>query len=55
VNLSNNRANAVAKSLNFENTNTTGVGEQQLLYNNDVPEGRFYCRRVDVTVETPVE
>ena len=33
----------------------SGYGEEELLYNNNLPEGRFYCRRVDIRVETPVE
>jgi outer membrane protein OmpA-like peptidoglycan-associated protein len=34
--------------LNYE-----GYGESKLLFNNDLPEGRFYCRTVTITVETP--
>jgi hypothetical protein len=30
-----------------------GVGESTLLYPNDSPEGRFYCRTVQVLIETP--
>ena len=29
-----------------------GLGEIDLLFNNDIPEGRFYCRTVNVMVET---
>ncbi|MEI6089253.1 MAG: hypothetical protein WCR42_02265 [bacterium] len=35
--------------------NVQGVGEDTLLYNNDVPEGRFYCRTVQIVVKTPIE
>ncbi|MCB0710717.1 MAG: OmpA family protein [Ignavibacteriae bacterium] len=30
-----------------------GVGETQPLYSNDLPEGRFYNRTVQIVVETP--
>ena len=30
-----------------------GVGETQPLYRNDLPEGRFYNRTVQVLVNTP--
>jgi outer membrane protein OmpA-like peptidoglycan-associated protein len=29
-----------------------GVGESQLLFDNTLPEGRFYCRTVQILVET---
>jgi outer membrane protein OmpA-like peptidoglycan-associated protein len=29
-----------------------GVGESALLYRNDLPEGRFYCRTVQILIET---
>ncbi|MFH1052174.1 MAG: OmpA family protein [bacterium] len=32
-----------------------GIGEESLLYNNDLPEGRFYCRTVNILVETPIK
>jgi outer membrane protein OmpA-like peptidoglycan-associated protein len=53
--LSYNRAVAVSKILNFNNVQSKGEGSVQQLYNNDLPEGRFYCRRVDLLVETPAE
>ncbi|NOY05382.1 MAG: OmpA family protein [Chlorobi bacterium] len=31
-----------------------GLGEEPLLFDNDTPEGRFYCRTVQVSIETPV-
>jgi outer membrane protein OmpA-like peptidoglycan-associated protein len=39
--------------------NALGVGKplgagETMLYNNDLPEGRFYCRTVKVVVETPI-
>lgn len=30
-----------------------GIGEAPHLYDNDIPEGRFYCRTVAVEVKTP--
>lgn len=32
-----------------------GVGDTNLLYNNDLPEGRFYCRTVLIEVKTPIK
>jgi outer membrane protein OmpA-like peptidoglycan-associated protein len=32
-----------------------GLGEKRLLYDNALPEGRYYCRTVTVTIETPVD
>jgi OmpA-OmpF porin, OOP family len=29
-----------------------GVGKANLLFDNDLPEGRFYCRTVQILVET---
>jgi outer membrane protein OmpA-like peptidoglycan-associated protein len=53
--ISENRAKAVAKQLNLENAQIIGEGEENLLYDNTLPEGRFYCRTVKITIETPVE
>ncbi len=32
-----------------------GIGSSLLKYNNDLPEGRFYCRTVLIEVKTPLE
>lgn len=53
--LSQNRANEVKDALNHPNTVVVGAGGKTFLYNNDIPEGRFYCRTVDILVETPVK
>jgi outer membrane protein OmpA-like peptidoglycan-associated protein len=53
--LSRDRAMTVARALGVGYENATGKGESPDLYDNDLPEGRFYCRIVDVTVETPVK
>jgi OOP family OmpA-OmpF porin len=33
-------------------TRSEGVGESRLLFDNELPEGRFYCRTVQVLIET---
>ncbi|MCX7737308.1 MAG: OmpA family protein [Candidatus Kapabacteria bacterium] len=53
--LSQERADAVKKELKAKQIISTGLGENELRFNNNLPEGRFYCRRVDVLVETPIE
>ncbi len=56
--LSEKRAKASEKALSFEKENfnviATGSGESDLLYFNDLPEGRFYCRTVKIDVVNPV-
>ena len=52
--ISEKRAREVARWLGLINANTVGVGESYLLYDNSLPEGRFYCRTVKITIETPV-
>jgi outer membrane protein OmpA-like peptidoglycan-associated protein len=36
-------------------TSTKGIGPSELLYDNHLPEGRYYCRTVRLEVETPIE
>lgn len=52
--LSEQRAMVVNKALGLDVT-TSGYGETKQKYDNNVPEGRFYCRRVDVIVSTPID
>ena len=57
--LSDNRASRVADKLkslkeNFSKVSYDAYGESVLRYNNELPEGRFYCRTVEIIVETPV-
>jgi outer membrane protein OmpA-like peptidoglycan-associated protein len=52
--LSEARAKASARSLGISADRAVGKGESELLYDNELPEGRFYCRTVTVLVETPV-
>jgi outer membrane protein OmpA-like peptidoglycan-associated protein len=51
--LSERRAKAVARQLGVPESSVWGMGETALLYDNSTPEGRFYCRTVEVIVETP--
>jgi outer membrane protein OmpA-like peptidoglycan-associated protein len=58
--LSTARANNVKAILLEENPayrhlSARGIGEAPDLYDNDLPEGRFYCRTVAVEVKTPIE
>ena len=48
------RADAAAQALGIPVKEAVGRGEKELLYDNDLPEGRYYCRTVTVIVETPV-
>lgn len=52
--LSKRRAEAVYQKLNVKNAIVDGFGESVLLYDNEIPEGRFYCRTVEIIVETPI-
>jgi outer membrane protein OmpA-like peptidoglycan-associated protein len=53
--LSVTRAKALSSGIKSDNILLYGMGENELLYDNDTPEGRFYCRRVDVVIETPIK
>jgi outer membrane protein OmpA-like peptidoglycan-associated protein len=46
--LKRNVASGIVASLNTE-----GVGETDPLFSNDLPEGRFYNRTVQIVIETP--
>ncbi len=52
--ISTKRAQAVAKRLKIPAAQVIGLGESELLYDNSLPEGRFYCRTVTITIETPI-
>ncbi len=52
--LSQKRANAAAKALGVDLRNAKGLGNSKLLYDNDLPEGRFYCRTVTIDIVTPI-
>ncbi len=53
--LSQQRAQGVANKLKATTIDAKGIGANDFLYDNNLPEGRYYCRRVDVIVETPIE
>lgn len=53
--ISERRAKSVANRLRLRDAEVRGIGEEDLLYDNSLPEGRFYCRTVQITVETPVK
>jgi outer membrane protein OmpA-like peptidoglycan-associated protein len=36
-------------------TEVKGIGESNLLFDNNLPEGRFYCRTVLIEVKTPLK
>ncbi len=56
--LSEERAKSVARRLTATlgplSIRYEGLGEKPLLFDNSTPEGRFYCRTVQVSIETPV-
>jgi outer membrane protein OmpA-like peptidoglycan-associated protein len=49
------RAKEAAIALGVRTDAVRGVGKAQLLYDNSLPEGRFYCRTVNIDVERPVK
>lgn len=51
--LSEARATSTAKALKMPGVATKGVGGEFPLFDNSLPEGRFYCRTVEVKIETP--
>lgn len=48
--LSESRAKSTANKLKVSKIEYQGKGEEELLFNNDTPEGRFYCRTVQIFV-----
>ena len=36
-------------------TEVVGTGSTNMLFTNELPEGRYYCRTVMVEVETPID
>ncbi len=60
LNLSTNRANSVHKFMielrdDIDFKEIKGIGDSNLLYDNNLPEGRFYCRTVLIESKTPLE
>jgi len=52
--LAQKRANSAADALGVNRKFAKGIGNSVLLYNNDLPEGRFYCRTVNIDIITPI-
>jgi outer membrane protein OmpA-like peptidoglycan-associated protein len=50
-----NRAKSVSNRLKLKDAQTIGVGEESILFDNTMPEGRFYCRTVQINIETPIK
>ena len=53
--LATSRANSTRDALARPDAIVRGIGDRRLLYPNDTPEGRFYCRTVQIEVKTPVK
>ncbi|MBM2817047.1 MAG: hypothetical protein HW421_3809 [Ignavibacteria bacterium] len=53
--LSERRALSTKSTLKRSDAVAIGIGEEKLLYDNALPECRFYCRTVNVEVKTKVE
>lgn len=52
--LSERRAVATRTALNRLDSKAVGFGESRLLFDNDLPEGRFYCRTIIIKVKNPI-
>ncbi len=52
--ISEQRAKSTADALGVKSAEILGFGESVPLFDNDLPEGRFYSRTVHIQVETPV-
>jgi len=52
--LSASRAKSTTDALGRKDAVSIGKGENDLLFSNDLPEGRFLCRTVVVDVKIPV-
>jgi outer membrane protein OmpA-like peptidoglycan-associated protein len=53
--LSERRALGVFNDLKHPGSSYKGLGEENLLYDNNFPEGRFYCRTINIMVESEVK
>jgi outer membrane protein OmpA-like peptidoglycan-associated protein len=59
--LSENRSKTVRDGVNaftkgkYNSLTSKGVGEDLPLYDNNLPEGRFYNRTVQINIQTPIE
>ncbi|MBC8146078.1 MAG: OmpA family protein, partial [bacterium] len=48
------RAREAQQALGVKTTKVSGEGEAPELHDNSLPEGRFYCRTVQIVAETPI-
>jgi len=60
VELSQDRAKAVEtymRSLqsNLNITSVKGIGSSRMMFDNSLPEGRYYCRTVSIEVKNPIQ
>jgi outer membrane protein OmpA-like peptidoglycan-associated protein len=55
MDLSRQRALYMARVLGAPDGSARGGGENTTMYDNDLPEGRFLSRTVNVTIKTPVD
>lgn len=55
IELSLRRAKAIAKALKTHKAKVIGAGKDDKTFPNDLPEGRIYSRRVDISVEKKVK
>ena len=53
--LSEGRARSVSNLVQSKQTSAKGFGAKMTIYPNELPEGRFLSRTVEVRVETPIE
>ncbi len=53
--LSESRAKATAAAMEIIPNELKGVGGSELLYDNSLPEGRFYCRTVEVVITSAIK
>ena len=53
--LSEQRALSTAAALRIKPQEINGIGSSVLLYDNNLPEGRYYCRTVEINIENRTE
>ncbi len=53
--LSEGRARSVSNLVTSKQTTARGLGAKMIIYPNEIPEGRFLSRTVEVRVETPID
>lgn len=53
--LSRSRAEKLSDILGTDKAFVRGLGESEEIYDQSIPEGRFYSRTVEVEIETPIK